>query len=54
MREELVRQRVEDYDADAGVADILNNYHEGQFAGGCMEDELEPTAKVFYDMFDGA
>jgi hypothetical protein len=53
-REEVVRQRVEDYDADAGVADMLNDYHEAQFAGGCMEDELEPTAKAFYNMFDAA
>ena len=28
MREEVVRPRVEDYDADARVADILNDYHE--------------------------
>jgi hypothetical protein len=33
-REEVVRQRVEDYDVDAGVADMLNDYHEAQFAGG--------------------
>jgi hypothetical protein len=45
-REEVVeRQRVEDYDADAGVADMLNDYHEAQFAGGCTKDELEPNAK---------
>ena len=25
MREEVVRPRVEDYDADAGVADMLND-----------------------------
>jgi hypothetical protein len=31
-REEVVRQCVEDYDADAGVADMLNDYHEAQFA----------------------
>jgi hypothetical protein len=53
-REEVVRQHVEDYDADAGVADMLNDYHEPQFAGGCTEDEPEPTAKAFYDMFDAA
>jgi hypothetical protein len=53
-REEVVRQRVEDYDADARVADMLNDYHEAQFAGGCTEDEPEPIAKVFYDMFDTA
>jgi hypothetical protein len=27
-REEVLRQRVEHYDADAGVADMLNDYHE--------------------------
>jgi hypothetical protein len=32
-REEVVRQRVGDYDVDAGVADMLNDYHEAQFTG---------------------
>jgi hypothetical protein len=50
----VVRQRIEDYDADAGVADMLNDYQEAQFPGGCTEDEPNPTAKVFYDMFDAA
>jgi hypothetical protein len=54
MREEVVRPRVEDYDDDAGVADMLNDYHEAQFAEGCMEEELEATAKAFYDMFAAA
>jgi hypothetical protein len=27
-REEVLRQHVEHYDADAGVADMLNDYHE--------------------------
>jgi hypothetical protein len=51
-REEVVRQHVEDYDADARVADMLNDYYEAYITGGCTEDELEPTAKAFYDMFD--
>jgi hypothetical protein len=54
MREEVVRQRVEHYDADAGVADMLNDYHEAQYVEGCTDDEPEPTAKAFYDMFDAA
>jgi hypothetical protein len=49
-----MRQRVEHYDADAGVADMLNDYHEAQYAGGCTDDEPEPTPKAFYDMFDAA
>jgi hypothetical protein len=51
-REEVLRQRIEDYDVDAGVADMLNDFHEAQYAGGCMDDEPESTAKEFYDMFD--
>jgi hypothetical protein len=54
MREEVVRQRVKDYDADVGVADMLNGYHEAQFTEGRTEDELEATTKAFYDMFDVA
>jgi hypothetical protein len=50
----VVRQRVEDYDVDAGVADMLNDYHVAQFAEGGTEDEPEATAKAFYDMFDMA
>ena len=39
MREEVVRPHVEGYDADAGVADMLNDYHEAQFAEGRTEEE---------------
>jgi hypothetical protein len=53
-REEVVRQRVEDYDDDAGVADMLSDYHEAHFAEGRTEDEPEATAKAFYDLFDAA
>jgi hypothetical protein len=53
-REVVVRQHVKDYDVDDGVADMLNDYHEAQFAGGRMEDEQELTAKAFHDMFDAA
>jgi hypothetical protein len=53
-REEVVRQRVKDYNADAGVEDMLNDYHEAQFAGVCTKDEPEPTANAFYGMFDAA
>jgi hypothetical protein len=49
-----VRQRVEDYDVDAGIADMLNDYHKAQFVGGCTENELDLAAKAFYDMFDAA
>ena len=54
MREEVVRQCVEGCDADARVADMLNDYHKAQFTKGHTEDEPEATAKAFYDMFDAA
>jgi hypothetical protein len=47
----MVRQCIEDYDADVGVADMLNDYHEAQFTEGRTNDELEVTAKAFYNMF---
>jgi hypothetical protein len=51
-REEVLRQCIDDYDADAGVVDMLNDYHEAQYARGCTDDEPEPIAKTFYDMCD--
>jgi monoamine oxidase len=54
IRESLLRQCVEHYDANAEVADMLNDYHEAQYAGGCTDDEPKPTAKAFYDMFHAA
>jgi hypothetical protein len=41
----VVRQCVEDYDADVGVANMLNDYHEAQFTEGRMKDEPEVIAK---------
>ena len=54
MREEVVRPRVEDYDADGGVGDMLNDYHEAHFAEGRREEEPEATAKAYYDMLSAA
>jgi hypothetical protein len=50
----VVRPRVEDFDAGAGVVDMLDDWHEGQYGEGCMEEEMEPTAKAFYDMISSA
>jgi hypothetical protein len=50
MREEVVRPRVEDYEGDAGVGDLLDDFHEAQFAEGHTEEEMEAIAKAFYDM----
>ena len=54
MREDVVRPRLEAYDDDAGVADMLNDYHEAQFAEGLTTEEPEESAKAFYDMFAAA
>ena len=52
VREEVVRPRVEDYNADAGVAAWLDDFHEAHFADGRrqQEEELEASAKAYYDM----
>jgi hypothetical protein len=54
LREEVVRSRVEDFDAAAGVADMLDDFHEGQYTKGRTEEEMETTTKAFYDMMSSA
>ena len=56
MRDEVVRQCIEEHDADAGVADMLDDFHEAHFDEGRREEEEEPeaTAKVYYDMLAAA
>jgi hypothetical protein len=49
-----VRPRVEDYDANGGVGDMLDDFGEAHFGEGCMEEEPEPTAKAYYDMLFAA
>ena len=49
-----MRQRIEDYGADAGVGDMLNDYHEAHFDEGRREEEPEATAKACYDMLSMA
>jgi hypothetical protein len=53
VREKVVKPRVEDYNADAGVAAWLNDFHEAHFAEGRRqqeEEEPEASAKAYYDM----
>jgi len=59
MRDEAVRQCIVDLNADGGVGDMLDDFHEAHFGEGCMEeeeDEEEPeaTAKAYYDMLSAA
>ena len=54
MRDEVMRQHIEDYDADSGVEDMLNDYHEAHFDEWHREEELEATAKAYYYMLSMA
>jgi hypothetical protein len=54
MRGEVVRPRLEAYDDDAGVADMLDDVHQAQFAEAREQEEMEATAQFFYDMMDSA
>jgi hypothetical protein len=53
IREEVVRQRLEDYDGDAGVADWMDDIQQARFDEG-LEEEPEESAKSFYDMLSSA
>ena len=53
MREE-VRPWVEAFDADAGVADMLDDFHQRQFDEGREKEEMEAAAQAFYDMTNSA
>jgi hypothetical protein len=52
MREEVVRQRVEAFDADAGVVDMVDDVHQAQFAEGCEEAEMQAAVDAFKYMMD--
>jgi hypothetical protein len=56
-REEVLRQRIETFDAEAGCGDMIEDFHQGNFDKGpdqVMEEALEPTAKAYYDMLSSA
>ena len=55
-RREVVRQRIADYDSDAGVGDMLDDYHEAHLEEqeALREEEPEPTAKAYYEMLAAA
>jgi len=54
VRDEVVRERIEALDDDAGVADMLDDYHQAHFNEEPREEEPEPTAKAYYDMSSAA
>ena len=54
MRDEVVRQRIEDHDADARVGDLLDDFYDAHFDEGRREEEVEATAKAYYEMLAAA
>jgi len=51
----VVRPRLEEYDADVGMADMMVDFHEARFVEGMeVEDDPEETAKAFYTMMEAA
>ena len=56
IREEVVRPRLEEYDGDAGMADMMADFHDARFVEGLEEEEEDPeeTAKAFLAMLDSA
>jgi hypothetical protein len=55
IREEVVRPLLKEYDADAGMIDMMADFHEGWFVEGMeVEEDLEETTKAFYTMMEAA
>jgi hypothetical protein len=50
IREKEVRARLEEYDGDARMADMVVDYNEARGNEGLVEEDLEETAKAFYEM----
>jgi hypothetical protein len=54
IREEVMRPRLEAFDDDAEVADMMDDYHQAQFAECCDKEEMEAASDAFYLMLDSA
>jgi hypothetical protein len=54
IREEVVRPRLEAFDDDAGVEDMLDDAHQAQFAEGRDKEDMEANTKASYKMLDSA
>jgi hypothetical protein len=54
IREKVVRPRLDAFDDDAGVADMLDDAHQAQFTEGRDKQDMEANAKAFYKMLDSA
>ena len=57
VRDDVVRPRLDDYDSDAGCANMLDDYyhaHSDERPSHVGEDEPKPTAAAYYDMLSSA
>jgi len=54
IREEVVRPCLESFNDDAGVADMLDDTHQAQFAEGRDKEDMEANVEAFYKMLESA
>jgi hypothetical protein len=54
IREEVVRPRLEEYDGDAGIADLMEGFREARDNEVLEPKDPEKTAKAFYHMMSSA
>jgi hypothetical protein len=52
IREEVVRPRVEAFDVDAGVSDMVDDVHQAQFGEGREEAEMQAAVDAFKYMME--
>jgi hypothetical protein len=56
-RDEVLRQRIEEFDDEVRCGDMLEDFHQANFDEGpdhVMKEAPEPTAKAYYDMLSSA
>jgi hypothetical protein len=54
IREEVIRPWLEAFDDDAGVPDMMDDFHQSQFAECREKEEMEATVDAFYLMLGSA
>jgi hypothetical protein len=50
----VTRPRLEAFDDDAGVPDMMDDFHQAQFVECHEKEEMEATLDAFYLMLDSA
>jgi hypothetical protein len=54
IREEVIRPRLETFNDDVGVPDMIDDFHQAQFTECREKEDMEAVTDAFYLMLDSA